>query len=423
VIIRSRAEDESFMAEALRLAGRIPRRPWPNPPVGAVVVRDGASVGRGAHLGAGTPHAEVLALEQAGRLARGATLYCTLEPCNHVGRTPPCAPQVVESGVSRVVIALADPNPGVAGGGLRLIHDAGIDVSLGTLGGAALELIWPFVSTSAFERPFVLLKTACSLDGCFSARRLPSEEHPTPAYLTGLEARRDVHRLRRWADFVLVGERTVATDRPRLDGRQAGEGHECPEAEPMAAYVDTDLSFAGDWHQERFYVFGGKERASAPARARLVQKGGTVVLCDERDGRVAPEALLGEILARGGWSVLLEGGPTLAATFLERGLVDRWVSYTAPVVVGSGLRWPDWPLDSRPACLRSEPAGERAARLLTHGEPPADPADDIRRFHLTDVSRCGTDVRTVFDRLSFPEVLESLTRRVVEDLQRPSKGA
>jgi diaminohydroxyphosphoribosylaminopyrimidine deaminase / 5-amino-6-(5-phosphoribosylamino)uracil reductase len=416
---RSAAEDEPFMAEALRLACRIPRRPWPNPPVGALVVRDGNVVGRGAHLGAGTPHAEALALEEAGRLARGATLYCTLEPCNHTGRTPPCAPRVVESGVSRVVIAVADPNPGVAGGGLGLIHGAGIDVSLGTLGSTALELIWPFVSTRAFERPFVLLKTACSLDGCFSARHLRSEEHPTPAYLTGLEARRDVHRLRRWADLVLVGERTVATDRPRLDGRLVGEGDGCPDAEPMPAYVDTDLSFAGDWRQERFYVFGGKKSASPLARARLVQKGGTVVLCEERDGRVAPDALLGEVLARGGWSVLLEGGPTLAATFLERGLVDRWVCYTAPVVVGSGLRWPDRPFDLRPGCVDSGPVGGRTARRLA----PADPADDVCRFHLTDVSRCGIDVKTVFDRLPFPEVLESLTRRVVEDLQRRSKSA
>ena len=394
MINRPTAEDEAFMAEALRLAQRIPRRPWPNPPVGAVVVRDGAIVGRGAHLGAGTPHAEVLALEEAGRLARGATLYCTLEPCNHAGRTPPCAPRVVQSGVAAAVIGVADPNPGVAGGGLALIRDAGIDVKIGAMGTAALDLIWPFASTRAFARPFVLLKTACSLDGCFSAGRQSPEEHAVPMYLTGNEARRDVHRLRRWADLVLVGEGTAATDRPRLDGRLVREDDECPASEPMPAYVDTDLSFEGDWRQERFYVFAG-ERVPLLPRARLARHGATVVLCRERDGRVAPEALLDEALSRGVWSILLEGGPTLAATFLNRGLVDRWVCYTAPVVIGRGVRWPE------------QGVGQ-------------DPLDEGHRFYLTNMAQFGSDVRMVFDRLSFQEVLESLTSRVAEDRQRHS---
>ena len=392
------AEDAPFMAEALRLARRIPRRPWPNPPVGALVIRDRVIVGRGAHMGAGTPHAEVLALEEAGRRARGATLYCTLEPCNHAGRTPPCAPRVVESGVSTVVIGVADPNPTVAGGGLALIRGAGINVRIGAMGEAALDLIWPFACTGAFARPFVLLKTACSLDGCFSAGLGASTERGVPAYLTGIEARRDVHRLRRWSDLVLVGERTVATDRPRLNGRLVGEEDECPSAEPVPAYADTDLSFEGDWPQERFVVFAGKRRAPQPSRERLTRRGGSVVLCDERDGHVAPEALLDEAHARGDRAVLLEGGPTLAAGFLERGLVDRWVHYVAPVVVGKGVRWPE--------------------RVGTHGVP-----GQGRCFHLTSLSQLGSDVRMVFDRISFREVLESLTSGVAEDLQRHSGGA
>jgi len=398
VINRPIAEDGIHMAEALRLARRLPHRPWPNPPVGAVVVRRGAIVGRGAHLGAGTPHAEVLALEEAGRRARGATLYCTLEPCNHTGRTPPCAPRVVESGVGTVVIGVADPNPTAAGGGLALIREAGIDVRIGAMDEAALDLIWPFASTGAFTRPFVLLKTACSLDGCFSAGDHPSAERGEPVYLTGIAARRDVHRLRRWADLVLVGERTVATDRPRLDGRLVREEDECPAAEPVPAYVDTDLSFEGDWRQERFYAFAGEQRASLPSRARLARHGATVVLCGERDGQVAPEALLDEARARGSWSVLLEGGPTLAAAFLNRGLVDRWVCYTAPVFVGGGVRWPDREI------------GQRSP-------------NEGRLFHLTNVSQFGSDVRTVFDRLSFREVLESLTTGAAEDLRRRGEGA
>jgi diaminohydroxyphosphoribosylaminopyrimidine deaminase/5-amino-6-(5-phosphoribosylamino)uracil reductase len=389
------SEDEAFMAEALRLARRIPHRPWPNPPVGAVVVRDGVIVGRGAHLGAGTPHAEALGLAEAGRLARGATLYCTLEPCNHAGRMPPCAPRVVESGVGAVVIAVADPNPGVVGGGLGLIREAGIDVRVGAMGAAALDLIWPFASTNAFARPFVLLKTACSLDGSFSAGGQPEEGGP---YLTGIEARRDVHRLRRWADLVLVGERTAAADRPRLDGRLVGEDDECPAAEPMPAYVDTDLSFEGDWRQERFCVFAGELRAPLVSRTRVARHGATVVLCAERDGYVAPEALLDEARARGFWSVLVEGGPTLAASFLDRGLVDRWVCYTAPVVIGRGLRWHD--------------------RVTGPGLPT-----ERRRFHLTSVAQFDSDAKMVFDRLSFREVLESLTSRVAGGLLGQGEGA
>jgi diaminohydroxyphosphoribosylaminopyrimidine deaminase/5-amino-6-(5-phosphoribosylamino)uracil reductase len=135
-----------------------------------------------------------------------------------------------------------------------------------------------------------------------------------------------------------------------------------------------------------------------PSRARLARRGGTVVLCGERDGLVAPEALLDEVLSRGGWSILLEGGPTLAATFLGRELVDRWVCYTAPVVIGRGVRWPDQVIGQ-------------------------DPPKEVRRFHLTSVAQFGSDVKMVFDRLSFPEVLESLTSRVAEDLQRRSERA
>ena len=161
------------MSEALRLAALVEHRPWPNPPVGAIVVRDGEVVGRGAHQGPGTAHAEVLALREAGARARGATLYCTLEPCNHQGRTPPCTPAVVASGVSRVVVAMRDPNPKVAGGGLERLLDAGIGITLGVCADDALELVWPFVATGAFRRPFVWLKTATSLDGRFAPEARP----------------------------------------------------------------------------------------------------------------------------------------------------------------------------------------------------------------------------------------------------------
>ena len=385
-------EDLGFMAEALHVAARIPRRPWPNPPVGALVVRDGRVVGRGAHQGSGLAHAEVLALEEAGALAQGATLYCTLEPCNHSGRTPPCAPRVAGSGVRRLVVGVADPSPAVARGGLEIVASAGIEVTIGVLARDALDLIWPFAATRAFERPFVLLKTATSLDGRFGPGARPSGTRGVPIYLTGEKARRDVHRFRCWADVVLVGEGTLAADRPRLNGRLARDQDDCPAADPTPGYVDTDLSYAGTWPAERPLVFVGRSRADAAARERVERRGATVVVCDERDGRVAPESLLDQVFNGIGRAIMIEGGPTLATAFLQAGLVDRWVRYTAPLLLGDGPAWPVW-----------------------------SPRTDVQagqRFHLTRVEQIGKDVKAVFDRLPFDEVVRDLTTRRV----RPRGG-
>jgi diaminohydroxyphosphoribosylaminopyrimidine deaminase / 5-amino-6-(5-phosphoribosylamino)uracil reductase len=367
-------DDRPFMAEALRVAATIPRRPWPNPPVGAVVVRDGRVVGRGAHHGAGTDHAEVVALRQAGELARGGTLYCTLEPCNHAGRTPPCAPVVAASGISRLVAAIRDPNPGVRGGGLALVRAAGVNVKLGVMAEEALELAWPFVCTRAFARPFVLLKTASSLDACFappSGKRTEGE----PAYLTSPASRREAQLLRRWCDVVVVGERTMAVDRPRLDGRLLGDADACPGLDPLPAYVDTDLSLQGGWARP-FWVFAGAARAPEGEKRRIEQGCGTVVKCTERDGHVAPEALVAEFGRRGGHCLMVEGGPRLAAAFLGAGVVDRWVSFIAPIVLGAGPRWP-----------------ERESRGA---------------FNLTRASAVGPDARLVLDREPFDRTLASL---------------
>jgi diaminohydroxyphosphoribosylaminopyrimidine deaminase/5-amino-6-(5-phosphoribosylamino)uracil reductase len=376
------------MAEALCLAARIPVRPWPNPPVGALVVRDGRVVGRGAHYGPGRTHAEITALAEAGPLAAGATLYCTLEPCNHVGRTAPCTPVVVGSGIRRVVVAIRDPNPKVTGGGLEAIDDAGIDLTIGVLADAALELIWPFAVTRGFERPFVLLKTAASLDGRFAPPPGDTLTVGEPVYLTGGEARRDVHRQRRWADIVLVGEGTLAADHPRLDGRLACDG-DCPLAEPTPGYVDTDLSYGGAWPADRAFLFVGRQRAGAQARERAERAGMMLVTCDEQDAHVAPASLIDAIGKGLGCVVLLEGGPTLASAFLQSGLVDRWVHYIAPLVLGDGPSWPSWD--------HAEAVGEGS------------------RFHLTRAERLGPDAKMVFDRQDFDRMLqgvaEARTRR------------
>ncbi len=330
------APDNKYMSEAHRTARAIASRPWPNPPVGAVVVRDGEIVGRGAHHGPGTPHAEVAAIEQAGEAARGATLYVTLEPCNHQGMTPPCAPRVIESGIARVVMGIHDPNSSVEGGGADMLREAGLTVDVGVMARGCLELIWPFVATDAFRRPFVLLKTAQSADGVFAPAGAVQGE---PFYLTCDESLDEVHRQRRWCDMVVVGAGTVRADRPRLDGRRAAGSAWCPGDDPVPACVDARLAAAPEWRDDPFTVFT-TDAAPGAARAALESRGCSVLTCAGADGRVDPRDLLDQAYAAGHRMIMVEGGPTLAASFLEAGLVDRWLQFLAPSVRGDGVRWP-----------------------------------------------------------------------------------
>ncbi len=330
--------DAAFMAEALRLAADIPVRPWPNPPVGAVVVRNGRIVGRGAHRGPGTPHAETLALAEAGDQARGATLYVTLEPCNHSGRTPPCAPAVAASGVTRVVVAMRDPNPQVKGGGCRHLREHGLAVHIGTGAAAALDLVWPFAATDGFVRPFVELKSAISLDGRFAPPPAGRGEQ-APVYLTGEPARRLVHARRRWSDAVVIGEGTARADRPRLDGRLADGLPGIPGAEPVAVCLDTDLSWSGGLGRAPFLVLAGENARRSPNLEAVAAAGGEVVFCREHDGRLDLVGALGALRARGLCVLLFEGGPSLSAALLAAGVVDRWRQFIAPVVLGDGVGW------------------------------------------------------------------------------------
>ena len=373
------------MLEALALAARPARRPWPNPPVGAVVARRGVIVGRGAHHGAGTPHAEAVALADAGDRARGATLYCTLEPCNHEGRMPPCTPAVVAAGVARLVVAIRDPNPRVAGGGIETARCSGIQVEVGLCAEEALELVWPFVVTRAFERPFVWLKTAVSLDGRFA----PSGMAPGtgPVYLTGEDARRQTHVLRRWCDVVLVGARTASLDRPRLDGRLAALDAACPPQDPIPAVMSTRLTELPPWHGRPHLAFVGAAAPAAAAEA-IAGAGGTVITCGSNHAGVDPASVVASLARLEKHSLLVEGGPSTAAAFLAAGLVDRWIHYIAPVVVGPGVGWPEW-----------EPARVGGQRR---------PED---AFTLTTATRCGGDAVTVWDRVPFAATCARLAAR------------
>lgn len=376
-------DDRRFMLEALALAAQPARRPWPNPPVGALVVRDGVVVGRGAHNGAGEPHAEAVALAEAGAQARGATLYCTLEPCNHQGRTPPCAPAVVAAGVSRLVVAIVDPNPHVAGRGLEVARCAGLAVTLGVCAEEALDLVWPFVVTRAFERPFVWLKTAVSLDGRFAPGHM--KEGEGAVYLTGAGARRQVHVLRRWADVVLVGSRTAAVDRPRLDGRLAASDAACPPEDPIPAVLSRRLGKLPPWPGRPHLAFVGPD-APEPATEAVRARRGMVFRCAAGPSGVDPSSVVASLADLGKHCLLVEGGPAVAASFLGAGLVDRWVQYTAPVLLGRGVGWPEW----------DRPTGA-AAGLEANG------------FTLTRTARCGGDAVAIWDRLSFSETCARLT--------------
>lgn len=370
-------QDARFLQDALDLAARIPRRPWPNPPVGAVVVHEGEVVGRGAHQGAGEAHAERIALAEAGPRARGATLYCTLEPCRHHGRTPPCTEAVLAAGIARVVIGIRDLNP-PAGGGADQLHRAGLDVSVGVLGERCLELVWPFVASEAFARPYVELKTATSLDGRFGGVADPAGR---PTYLTGEEARRQVHERRRWHDLVLVGAGTARHDRPRLDTRLVTAGAACPQAEPLAGCV-TD----GNWEAEparldraQWLCFHPQDRPPDPSH---LPAGAEPIACPAAAGGVDPAGLLTVCQERGLQAIYLEGGPHLAAAFLSAGLVDRWVQYTSPLVLGGGATWP--------AAFAQDAASGA--------------------FTLTRCGRVGDDLCAVWDRRDFTATLNEAMR-------------
>ncbi len=375
------SRDQRYMREALAMARRAQNRTWPNPPVGAVVVKGERIVGRGTHEGCGQPHAEPGALQEAGEQACGATLYVTLEPCNHQGRTPPCAPAVFAAGIKRVVVGMRDPNPSVGGGGCRYLRDRGVEVVCGVLAEECLELVWPFVATDNFTRPYVELKTAVSLDGRFAPDPAPRSA-AQPVYLTGPVARHDVHLRRRRVDLVLVGKGTALADRPRLDGRMVTCSDLVPASDPRAGYVDTHLECAGGLDAPAFMIFAGQSAQDNPRRQALEKLGADIVFCREKEGRVDPHSLVEQAAQRGLLTLMVEGGPTLAGSFLAHELVDRWLAYTAPVVLGRGVSW----------------------ATADH-----EPIDQHLSFQLTRTEVLDRDLLAVYDQRDFAVVLGQIT--------------
>jgi diaminohydroxyphosphoribosylaminopyrimidine deaminase/5-amino-6-(5-phosphoribosylamino)uracil reductase len=320
-------QDCAYMADAIRLGWRGRYGAHPNPRVGCLIVRDGEVVGRGWHERAGEAHAEVNALAEAGSAAAGATVYVTLEPCSHEGKTPPCARALIDAGVGRVVAAMADPFPAVAGQGLASLAAAGIAVSTGLLEAEARKLNEGYLSRIERGRPFVRLKIAASLDGATAMQSGESQ------WITGTEARRDVQRLRAASGAVMTGSGTVLTDDPSLTVRDFAV-----PAQPLRVVLDSTLRTAPSarllslpGETEIFCVDDGRA-------AGLRAAGASVRAVAARNGRVDVDAVLASLAGRDINDVLVEAGPTLAGSLLECGAVDELVIYQSPHIMGSHTR-------------------------------------------------------------------------------------
>ena len=319
---------EKFMLRALELARRGEGRTRPNPAVGAVIVRDGRVLGEGYHPQAGQPHAEIFALRQAGESARGANLYVTLEPCCHHGRTGPCADAVVAAGIARVFIGTSDPNPRVSGKGMARLQESGTQVRLGILEKDCRRLIAPFAKHVTTGLPFVLLKTAMTLDGKTATATGQSQ------WISNPSSREYVHRLRDRVDAVMVGIGTVLKDNPRLSTRLPEGGRDADRVVVDARLELPETSAVLDVAAPATTLIGTTRLAPADKVARLKERGIRVLQMADIDGRVDLRALMGELGNLGMQSILLEGGGGLNSAALEAGIIDRVMVFIAPMIFG-----------------------------------------------------------------------------------------
>lgn len=345
------------MRRALKLARAYVGRTAPNPAVGAVVVdAHGNKLGAGAHQAAGTPHAEVHALAAAGAAARGATLYVTLEPCSHYGRTPPCAEAVIAAGIARVVVGCPDPSTKVAGRGIAKLRAAGIAVEVGIEAEACADLIADFAVWSAASRPYVIHKVALTLDGASASAAGRREA------ITGAAVQRRVHALRATCDAVLVGAGTWRADTPDLMPRLAPTRGPAPWRCVAATHLPAAPG-AGD-HRDHSRTWWLVANADAAARAAWEQVGARIDVLPNTQ----PQTLLATLWQGGVHRLLLEGGALLARSFWDADLIDRWV-----FAYGAKL------------------AGGRADVSAYSGDPTR-PLANARALHVCRIARAGTDL-------------------------------
>ncbi|RMG11219.1 MAG: bifunctional diaminohydroxyphosphoribosylaminopyrimidine deaminase/5-amino-6-(5-phosphoribosylamino)uracil reductase RibD [Deltaproteobacteria bacterium] len=340
-----RARDEAMMQRALAEARKATGRTSPNPPVGAVVVRGEEVIATGHTAPAGGPHAEVVALERAGERARGATLYTTLEPCSHAGRTPPCTDAILRAGVARVVVGSTDRNPQVAG--IERLREAGVDVECGILEAACDEQNRYFFTWITEGRPYVVLKAAMTLDGRIATATGDSQ------WISCEASRKRAHRWRDELDAILVGAGTVRHDDPRLTTRRSDR----PGRDPVRVILDGRLST-----DPQAQIYGLDSEAptllvvpvGTPAEAVApYQRGPTEILeVEGAEGRVEIPALLRALGDRGLMSVLVEGGARVHGAFLASGLADELRLFLAPKLLGAGPAWLDLAPFGAPEAVR-----------------------------------------------------------------------
>ncbi len=309
--------DEAFMSRAIELSKL--GYPAPNPHVGCVIVKDGQIVGEGFHDFAGGPHAEIVALTAAGAQAKGGTAYVTMEPCNHQGRTGPCSEALIKAGISRVVIALPDPNS-LASGGLVRLANAGIEVSTGVGAQEARKANLAWLFAMEHRRPYVVGKAAMSLDGRIA---LPNGESK---WITGEASRRQAHILRAECGAILVGKGTIAADDPELTIR-----HIEVKNQPVRIVLDQDRTLA-----KHYRIFSN---AGSTIRVVSSSPGENELECPVTSGRFVLESLLELLFERGITSLLVEGGSQTLSSFLHAGLIDRLELFIAPKFLGAGLSW------------------------------------------------------------------------------------
>jgi diaminohydroxyphosphoribosylaminopyrimidine deaminase/5-amino-6-(5-phosphoribosylamino)uracil reductase len=354
------AADSAFMARALRLAARGSYAAHPNPMVGCVLVRDGDIVGEGWHEAAGGAHAEINALRAAGARARGATAYLTLEPCSHEGKTPPCAPALIEAGIGEVVIAMEDPFPAVSGNGRAALEAAGITVRSGLMQHAAESLNAGFLSRVNAGRPFVRLKVASSIDGAIAMKSGESQ------WITGPESRADVQRLRARSGAILTGIGTVLADDPALNVRHAEV--DTRGRQPLRAVLDsrlrTPLSARMLGMPGTTVVYCADDARRQP----LHDAGADVIRVQRAAGVLDVEQVLADLATREVNDVLVEAGPAVSGHLLSLKLVDELVIYQAPHIMGSETR----PMFATPAWMRLA---------------------DRQALRIVDLRRVGSDIR------------------------------
>lgn len=320
--------DDCFMKKALDLAAKGRGFTSPNPMVGAVAVRDGEIVGKGYHEAVGDAHAEVNAVDDAGASAKGATLYVTLEPCNHTGRTPPCTEKILNAGIKRVVVAMNDPNPDVKGNGNAYLRKQGIDIISGVCEAEARKLNEIFIKHITTKRPFVTLKCAATLDGRIATRTGDSK------WVSGEESRKFVHRLRHAMDGIMVGIDTVKKDDPSLTTRL----NDMNGRDPIRIILDTRLSISEDANILRLdsdadtLIITGSS-ASEDKKAGIENKGARVIETSLKDGLIDLDPLMDLLGAMGITSLLIEGGSRVIASALKAGIVDKINFFYAPRIL------------------------------------------------------------------------------------------